>query len=228
MRNVPGGQILCSACITAWQSYQPPFAAIPPRGPNPALAAFLGLIPGVGAFYNSQFVKGFIHVAIFAVLVAMADHYGVFGLFIAAWVIYQSFEAYHTAKAMRDDQPLPDPLGLNEAGSWMNQGARTQNPAQPGYQPPTQAQYQAPYAPPADGVVDPNAPPPIPPMPSLYWRRREPIGAIILIGLGIMFLLGQLDLFHGRLWEFFWPVALIGLGVWMIVRRFNDSQGGLK
>ena len=38
-------------------------------GPNPAAAAVLGLIPGVGAMYNGQFIKGFIHVVIFAVLV---------------------------------------------------------------------------------------------------------------------------------------------------------------
>jgi putative Mn2+ efflux pump MntP len=65
-------------------------------------------------------------------------------------------------------------------------------------------------------------------VPPLYWRRREPVGAIILIGLGVLFLLGQLDVFHGRLMEFAWPVLLIGLGVWLIARRLGDSQGGSK
>jgi hypothetical protein len=37
-----------------------------------------------------------------------------------AWVLYQSFEAFHTAKASRDGLPLPDPFGLNEVGSWLN------------------------------------------------------------------------------------------------------------
>ena len=67
--------------------------------------------------YNGQFVKGLIHVAIFAVLVSAAHLYGVFGFFIAVWIFYQAFEAYHTAKARRDGQPLPDPLGLNEVGN---------------------------------------------------------------------------------------------------------------
>jgi hypothetical protein len=49
-----------------------------------------------------------------------------------------------------------------------------------------------------------------------------------LIALGLLFLLGQLDLFSGRLFEFAWPLALIGLGVWLIVRRLGDSQGGPK
>jgi hypothetical protein len=214
----------------------------------------LGLIPGVGAMYNGQFIKGLVHVVIFAVLVSAAHIYGIFGIFIAAWVVYQSFEAYHTARARRDGQPLPDPLGLNELANTLGAG-RGQYPGHPGagpsavnpdpagwqaqstagYQPlyqqtPYQTPYQGPYTPPAAGPVDPGMPPvpPIPPVPPMGWRRREPIGAIVLIGLGLLFLLGQLDIFSGRLVEFTWPVLLIGLGVWLIVRRLGETQGGSK
>jgi TM2 domain-containing membrane protein YozV len=282
VRNAAGGQILCEPCWAAWQSYQQPFVVPPASGPNPAAAAVLGLIPGVGAMYNGQFFKGLIHVVIFAVLISITDHYPIFGLFIAAWILYQSFEAFHTAKALREGQPVPDPLGLNEVGNWLNLGSRPrqpgpgnfnagqggqsgagQNPAgqnptgqgepggyqqpygapyQPGYQPPYtayqgpyqapyqypyQGAYQDPYTPPAAGFVDP-AVPPVPPVPPLHWRRREPIGAIVLIALGLLFLLGQLDMFSGRIFEFAWPVLLIALGVWLIVRRLGDSQGGSK
>jgi TM2 domain-containing membrane protein YozV len=249
VRNAAGGQILCEPCWITWQNYQQPFAAPPPRGPKPALAAFLGLFPGVGAMYNGQFLKGFIHVAIFVVLVSIANHFDVFGFAVAAWIIYQSFEAYHTAKAMRDGQPLPDPLGLNELGSRLNFDARPRYPAQPGAapaqpipDPPWQcaagpaiadwqqthsAQSQAPFTPPAAGFVNP-AVPSVPPVPPYYWRRREPIGALVLIALGLLFLLDQLDIFNGRLFEFTWPVLLIALGVWLIVRRVRDSQGGSK
>ena len=127
-RNAASGQILCEPCWTAWQGYQQPFVAPPSSGPNPSAAAVLGLIPGVGAMYNGQFFKGLIHVVIFAVLVSITDHYGIFGIFIGAWVLYQSFEAYHTAKAIRDGQPLPDPLGLNEVGNWLNLGSRQRQP----------------------------------------------------------------------------------------------------
>src|ERR1700736_1830704 len=42
----------------------------PPSGePNPILATILGLIPGVGAMYNGQYVKGVVHLIVFAVLV---------------------------------------------------------------------------------------------------------------------------------------------------------------
>jgi len=246
VRNAAGGQILCEPCWAAWHSFQQPFSAPHSGAPNPSAAAVLGLIPGVGAMYNGQFFKALIHVVIFAVLVSMADHYGIFGIFIGAWVLYQSFEAYQTAKARRDGEPLPDPLGLNEVGNWLNLG-RTQNPGQPGfgtgpvnpgpatqgpatsgYQGPYQAPFQQPpYTPPTPGYVDPSIPP-IPPVPPLYWRRREPIGAIVLIALGILFLMGQLDIFSGRLFEYTWPVLLIGLGIWLIIRRLGESQGGCK
>jgi hypothetical protein len=189
------------------------------------------LIPGVGAMYNGQFLKGFIHVAIFAVLCAMANFNEYFGFGIAAWIFYQVFEAYNTAKALRDGQPVPDPLGLNDVGNWLNMGTRPRNSDQPGFgQPPagpaaegSQPAYQAPFPPPPPGFIDPAAP-----TPPIYWRRREPIGAIVLIALGVMFLLGQLDVFHGRFFVFAWPVLLIALGVWLFVRRMGDSQGGSK
>ena len=252
VRPAAGGQVLCEPCWTAWQTYQQPFVVAPHTGaPNPSAAAVLGLIPGVGAMYNGQFFKGLIHVVIFAVLISITDHYPNFGLFIAAWILYQSFEAYHTARARRDGQPLPDPLGLNELGNWLNLGMKTNYPGQPGagpvppapgaqsppaggyqpyagqYQAPYQAVYEPPFMPPAAGFTDPGVPP-VPPVPPLYWKRKEPIGAVVLIGLGLLFLLGQMDLFSGRLFEYTWPVLLIGLGVWLIVRRLGDPNGGSK
>jgi hypothetical protein len=108
----------------------PPPPKIPTLGadePKPALAALLGIIPGVGAMYNGQFAKGVAHLVIFAVLVWMSNNiHGIFGMFVAGWVFYQSFEAYHTAKARRDGLPLPDPFGLNDIGDRINLGvART-------------------------------------------------------------------------------------------------------
>jgi hypothetical protein len=258
VRNAAGGMILCATCAGAWQNFQQPFVPpVAPSGPNPTTAAVLGLIPGVGAMYNGQFFKGLIHVVIFAVLISMTDHFHIFGLFIAAWILYQSFEAFHTARALRDGQPLPDPLGLNEVGNWLNLGGRQRYPGQPGaagtnpgpanagpysagaaeqaptaggYQPPyQQVPYQDPFAPPAGGFIDPG----VAPGPPQYWRppfcrRGEPIGAIILIGLGLLFLLDQLDIFNGRLKDFIWPLGLIALGAWLLVRRIEESKGGSK
>jgi hypothetical protein len=258
VRNGAAGQILCEPCFMAYQTAPNPFT-VPVNmsgAPNPAAAAVLGLIPGVGAMYNGQFFKGLIHVVIFAVLISITEHYAIFGLFIAAWVLYQSFEAFHTAKARRDGTPLPDPLGLNEVGNWLNLGAK-HTPGQPGvgnfgaggpgqgipgagnpgpvsggagsyqapfsgpYQPPYTGTYQPPYPPPP-GYVDP-AMPPMPPVPPAYWRRKEPIGAIVLIALGLLFLIGE---WSGDVLKYTWPVLLIGLGVWLVIRQMGTTKGG--
>jgi hypothetical protein len=58
------------------------------------------------------------------------------------------------------------------------------------------------------------------------WRRKEPMGAFVLIGLGILFLIGRLDDIGGKVFEFTWPLLLIGLGVWLVIRRMGDTQGG--
>ena len=251
VRTVPGGMILCEPCWTAWQGFQQPFVAAQ-SGPNPSAAAVLGLIPGVGAMYNGQFFKGLVHVVIFVVLVSFAHGHGIFGLFIPAWILYQSFEAFHTAKALRDGQPPPDPLGLNELGSWLNMGTRPRYPGQPGgaqanpgagtaggyAEPPAGGPhvgaagsnpYQAPFTRPMAGFGGPfgdAGPPPCPP-PNM-WRRREPVGAVILIGLGLLFLLGQMDIFSDRMFEYAWPLLLIGLGVWLMIRRIGEGQGGSR
>lgn len=247
------GQILCEPCAEAWRSYrqQQPFAVPPippaPGTPSPAAAAILGIIPGVGAMYNGQFFKGLLHVVIFAILVSITDHYGIFGLFIAAWVIYQSFEAYHTAIARRDGLPLPDPLGLNEVGNWLNLGGRSHHPpagpppgvpgAQaggsypppppPGYPPPQPGSYPQPGWAPVAGYVDPE-PHPEPPVVPPRWRRREPVGAIVLIGIGLILLLNQMGYIFERIIHYLWPLMFIAIGLWLIFRRIGDTKGGTQ
>ena len=101
----------------------PPPGAPAPNEPSPWLAAFLGLIPGVGAMYNGQYAKGVAHLVIFAVLDSLAHNVNdIFGLLVAGWVFYQVFDAYHTAKARRDGTPLPNPFGLNDVGDRMGFG----------------------------------------------------------------------------------------------------------
>jgi hypothetical protein len=73
--------------------------------------------------YNGQFAKGIAHLAIFAILVSLSDNVnGIFGLFVAGWVFYMSFEAYHTAIARRDGLPLPNAFGFNDIGERMGFG----------------------------------------------------------------------------------------------------------
>ncbi len=241
-RMTATGQVLCEPCLIAWQSMQQPFTAAA-GAPSPVAAGVLGLIPGVGAMYNGQFFKGLIHVAIFAVLISISSRFAIFGIFIGAWVLYQAFEAYHTAVARRDGLPVPDPLGLNEIGNWFSSGSHNRPPypgatgagpvagpgsaAPPasGYAPPQYPSYaQAGY----QGYGDPAVPPvpPMPPVPPVHWRRREPVFAVILVGFGLVLLLNQIGIVTERAFDFLWPLALIGFGGWLIVRRMEDVKGG--
>src|SRR6516162_5331716 len=72
------GAIYCEPCIAArlhgTQTNIPASTPVTAVGlPSPGLAGFLGLIPGVGAWYNGQFIKGFIHVLIFALLIVVVS-----------------------------------------------------------------------------------------------------------------------------------------------------------
>lgn len=114
-----GNSIYCEPCYNlraAGAATTPGPLYTPPLAPRPGLAAFLGLIPGVGAMYNGQYAKGIVHLVIFALLVSLSNRTEVFGLFVAGWVFYMAFEAYHTAAARRDGTPLPNPFGFNDIG----------------------------------------------------------------------------------------------------------------
>jgi hypothetical protein len=95
---------------------------------------------------------------------------------------------------------------------------------------PVQPPYEEPYVGVNPGPFEnypPGAIPPIPPGPPFNWRRREPVFAFVLIGLGIIFLLQSMG-FVGHVMHYLWPLMLIGLGAWLIVRRVGYFQGGSK
>jgi len=56
-------------------------------------------------------------------------------------------------------------------------------------------------------------------------REHSPVGAIVLIGLGLLFLLANLGWFSfGFYWiSHFWPAILIVIGLWLFIRR---QRGG--
>ncbi len=91
--------------------YQMPASDLPAASPShtrssPVLAFFLGFLPGMGAFYNEQYGKGMIHLAIFLVLFISGIDGGMSGGAEAAlWIcvaglwVYMPVDAYRTAKA---------------------------------------------------------------------------------------------------------------------------------
>jgi TM2 domain-containing membrane protein YozV len=193
------GVVYCEDCLaTRVEGTLPPgvAAAVPPgavsvagaptSGPNPVAATLLGFIPGVGAIYNGQVVKGLIHVLIFAGLIALSEHAEFFGILVAFFYFYMVWDAYATAKAIQERRPLPDPFGL---------GA---------------------HLPPAEGST------PASPGPGSEIVRHGPhipTAAVVLIGLGVLFLLDNLGIFHWHWMSRMWPIILIVIGVWLFARR---------
>jgi hypothetical protein len=191
--------------------------------------------------YNGQFMKAIVHVVVFVVLVGIADSHGIFGIFIAAWVFYQVFDANQTAKARRDGLPLPDPFGLNELGNRMGIQSPGSHPSasQAAYQPPSGYVPPAGSVPPANTAqftpgqftpppfsqpYDPYVPPSVPPEVELQAARREPIGAIILIGLGTLFLFNTLGLLSFDWIGRGWPLLVIAVGAWLLIKRTRSAR----
>lgn len=163
-------------------SVPPPPPHMPPvaSGVSPAAAFWLGLIPGVGAIYNGQYAKGFIHVAVIALGFSILnnDAAGGFeplvGMMIAAFWAYMPFEAYHTARKRQLGQPV------DEVSSMF-----------PG-------------------------------------RVSHSVVPAILIVLGTVLLLDNLGLLELRRVMRFWPMLLIGAGVYMLYTRLGGpgTSGG--
>ncbi len=91
---------------------RPAGATAPDASVSPGLAFVLGLIPGVGAIYNRQYVKGFVHVILLGMLFAALDSANnfvpVFALMVPCAFFYMAFEAYHTARNRRLGLPVSE------------------------------------------------------------------------------------------------------------------------
>ena len=146
---------------------------------SPGLAFILGLIPGVGAIYNGQYVKGLIHVIILGLLLsittseAAAGLQPVFVLVTIAFWIYMAFEAYHTARKRQFGLPVDEFSSI------------------------------------------------VPLRPA---KRGLPIGPVILIVLGILFLLNTMEVIRFTQLLRYWPVLLIALGAYMLYERMTGAS----
>jgi hypothetical protein len=162
---------------TPYTAPQPPQWRAGTTGASPGLAFVLGFIPGVGAIYNGQYVKGLIHVVVLGVLISVVSSdetsgnlEPLFGLMIAVWVFYMAFEAYHTAKRRQLGQPVDEFSSI---------------------------------------------------VPRAGHPTRFPLAPTVLIAVGVLFLLHNLDILRiGQLLRY-WPVALICLGAYMLYERLS-------
>jgi len=137
--RIVGTGMFCEPCLharlTASQNvagtapaagYTQAVPPVPPMGklPNPVLAGFLSIIPGVGQVYNGQYLKGIVILLICAVLnsIGKNNHLEVFGIVAFGWWVYQIVDAYQTAKARVEGRPLPNPFELNDIGDKLGFG----------------------------------------------------------------------------------------------------------
>jgi hypothetical protein len=182
----PPSQPTASPYAASYAAPDPsPYTAPQPRpvitdpGASPGLAFLLGFIPGVGAIYNGQYVKGLIHVVVMGLLISITGNeemsgnlQPLFGMMIGAWVFYMAFEAYHTAKKRQLGEPVDEFSSI---------------------------------------------------LPRHGQHSRFPLAPAVLIAVGLIFLLHNLDILRiGQILRY-WPIALIGLGVYMLYERVSGS-----
>ena len=79
-------------------------------------------------------------------------------------------------------------------------------------------------APPPPGAWSGPVPPPVPPEMELERARREPIGAIVLILLGMLFLFNTLGFFSFGWINHGWPWVIIAIAVWLLVRGVGGAS----
>jgi hypothetical protein len=213
------GALYCEGCLAAMLSGAPVGApAVEPAGtPNPAVAAALGFIPGLGAIYNGETMKGLVHIAIFAGAIAILNTdlsdslQAFFGVGLACFICYMPIEAYRTAKLKRAIAYGAYAAPPSAAAPGMPVG--TVAFTGPGEAPYTAAPAGAPQAALQQGPF-----------------RSSLTGAVVLIVIGVLILMANTGLLSGEWLGRWWPLILIGLGAWLFWKRFNEPRatGGQK
>ena len=83
---------------------------------NPGIAFLLGLVPGLGAIYNSEYNKALIHIVVFgAIILGLSSDLGdgmtgILVFMLIAFVFYMAIDSMRTAKARQTGETLQDPL----------------------------------------------------------------------------------------------------------------------
>jgi TM2 domain-containing membrane protein YozV len=214
------GVIYCEDCLaTRVQTAVSPSVAVvtPSGGPHPAVAGVLaGFFPfGVGQAYNGQYARGFVYLVTFIGLIWAVSHSGsaapVFGISIAVYIIFQIVDAVRSAHYLQRGLPAPDPFGLDR----MFGGSGVPAP-------------QVPATPAAGPLADAGSPPAVVVRQEGCCEPRShvPLGAVLLIGIGVLLLLGNIGWLRWHWAGDFWPLILIIIGGWLLATRWDDIAAG--
>jgi hypothetical protein len=120
-----------------------------------------------------------------------------------------------------------------------NAASQPPNPPPPGVPPVGSAgpvsgfapasEYIPPYTPPYAPPIPPNPPDPLNPFAAngqVGPTHGIHAGAVVLIVLGLAFLLGNLGILSAHWMDRGWPILLIGIGVWMVIRHSQKPPVG--
>jgi hypothetical protein len=168
------GSIYCEECLARTLAPPPPAQPAVHTDSHPGIALALGFIPGLGAVYNGEYIKGLVHVGIFGGLIALlTGHFSggfeaFLGIALSCFYLYMPVEAFRTARARRAGEPAT--TLSTEVG-------------EPG----------------------------------------KPVGAIVLIVLGVLFLLANFGLLQREWFAKGWPIALIAIGIVMLTNRMRKN-----
>jgi hypothetical protein len=133
----------------------------------PKRAAWLSIIPALGAIYNGQYIKAVTHFAVFAALCIMSDDvHEIFGWGALTFYCYMFIESYRSAQQLREQR-----LAASTADT-----------------------------------------------PLTSEDVRSPFWGILLILLGIVFTLHNLNIISFFLIRRFWPIVFILVGGYLLYR----------
>lgn len=110
------GHVYCQDCLVQGTETMAAMKRLHMPSDAPRRAAWCSLIPGMGAVYNSDYLKAITHFAVFAALVMLGNRvHGVFGFGALAFLIFTLFDSYRSAEARA--RKLVDAAGLPEAAA---------------------------------------------------------------------------------------------------------------
>ncbi len=61
-------------------------------------------------------------------------------------------------------------------------------------------------------------------VPSAAAKPRQSTGPLLVMGAGAILLLSTLGLLDISVWQLLWPLALIGIGVWVLIGRVSPEK----
>jgi len=94
------GKVYCQDCLVEGAEWASTFKGLRLPSDAPKRAAFCAIIPGLGAVYNTEYMKALAYFAVWAALAVMGSRLSaVFGFGAFVFILFTMFDAYRSAEA---------------------------------------------------------------------------------------------------------------------------------